>query len=89
MKGPIPSVLVQKFVTFRTPLQSFRQGALSAVMLSHHKGWATLTEGSARAPKVTFPVLWGRHRCLAMRDIAYATLPTQRTGNEILNATNF
>ena len=40
------SVLIPKYVAFMTPSRPPRLGAVSAVMLAHHKGTATTPEGA-------------------------------------------
>ncbi len=68
-----------------TALRVLRLGAWSAVMLAHHKGCATTSEGPARPPEGSlFAATGGRHRRLTMsrhrrRDASYPEAAKRRS----------
>ncbi len=60
------------------------------MMPKHHKGRATTTEGPESPPAVALPDLWRASAPLADAfGIAFAALPTQRSGRAILWAIYF
>ncbi len=63
----IASTYFHRRVTHLTALRVLRLGAWSAVMLAHHKGRATTSEGPARPPEGSlFAAPGGRRRRLTM-----------------------
>ncbi len=65
--APSSSTYFHRRVTHLTALRVFRLGAWSAVMLVHHKGRATMSEGPARPTEGSlFAATGGRRRRLTM-----------------------